>query len=542
MEPQTTSRILQRVDRSSREIVQRLQRLQAIGAALSSETDLGKLLSMILNESRHLLHADSGSIFIREDDVEIIPEATAADEIHKITRYLVLKVAQNDSITFPFKEMRLPFDEKTIAGHVATCGEILNIEDVYKIPESAPYSYSTSFDEVSGYRCKSMLVVPMKNQNGDILGVLQMINKKMDPRAKLSDKKKVEQGVTTFDDVDEELLLSLASQAAICIERTKLYESIENMFEGLVMSFTHSLEKRNRTTYGHCMRVAKYAVGIAKEMNKVKEGKFADVSFSLEELRELKYAALLHDIGKIAVPESILDKQNKLLDSEMHSIAYRFHYWISKLRLEKGDEAKEQVDTLLHWLEQLQKINIPKPLDEGPAQLLEEIRKGTYTDVYGTEKPILTDYEYENLAVRRGNLTKGERKYIEQHIVDTWEILKKIPWPKDLRKLPHIAATHHEKVDASGYPWGLTADKIPLGGKILALVDIYEALTAKDRPYKPAIPVGKALKILEDEVNRGKLDPDLFKLFIDQKVYDIFTDDTGFVPRPEEPSMPKKGA
>ncbi len=515
-----TSKILDSVDAGSRHLVERLQKLQEIGTLLSAEQDLVRLLSLILFESRRLTGADAGSVFVREDQVETDPGATGKDPIHRVTPLLAMKVAQNDSLRLPFKEMRLPFNRSTISGHVALSGEVLNIPDAYRIPEGAPYSYSTVFDKASGYRCKSMLVVPMKNRTGDIIGVIQLINRKKDVEARLDSPEEVERSVTAFDSYDEEFVFSLASQAAVCVERTKLYDEIEKMFEGLVSSFTLALERRNRTTSGHCRRVARYTLAIAEAINGVPPEMFGGFRFSPAQLQELHYAALLHDIGKIDVPEAVLDKRNKLTDSELEAIIYRVHW--------AGAQGKPAAE----YAEFLRRVNLPKPMSEEDLKKLAAIRAGRFTDIDGTEKPLLTDREYENLSVARGNLTDAERRQIEKHITDTWEILKRIPWPRDFRGLPNIAACHHEKVDGTGYPWRLKGDEIPLGGQIMAIVDIYEALTARDRPYKPAMPAEKAVAILQEEVDRGALNPKIWKLFLDREIYAMFRNETGFVGRP----------
>lgn len=529
MSGKTTSRVLESVDSRSRHLVQRLQKLQEIGTLLSAEQDLTKLLDLILRESRHLTNADAGTIFVRLDEVEPLPNATGKDRIHKVTPYLVIKVAQNDSIRFPFKEMKLPFDRKTIAGHVAESGELLNLEDVYQLPPQAPYAYSKAFDEKSGYRCKSMLVIPMKNRIGEIIGVIQLINKKKDPNAFLSGPALTEQAVTVFDELDEEFVMSLASQAGVCIEKASLYDDIEKMFEGLVNSFTLALERRNRTTFGHCMRVARYAVAIAEAINDSPPDLLGGVRFTPVQIKELRYSALLHDIGKIAVPEAVLDKQNKLLDSEVRTIEYRLAYLKSK------GKPGATVDA---WMAAVRRVNIPRGIGPEDKKVLAEMAAEKFIDIDGVEKSVLTPHEVENLSIERGNLTAGERKQIEQHILDTWEILKRIPWPKDFRLVANIAACHHEKINGSGYPWKLKGDEVPLGGQILAIVDIFEALTAKDRPYKPAIPIDKAIAIVQDEVNRGALNPKLWQLFLDRKLYNLFADETGFVQRPPAPVTP----
>jgi HD-GYP domain-containing protein (c-di-GMP phosphodiesterase class II) len=532
----TGSRIMQSLPREFHGLIRKFQKLQEIGAALSAEKDLGALLTLILREARSLTGADSGSIYIREDEIEVLENATAKDTLSRITPFLVLKITQNDSLQFPFKEFRLPFDVKTVAGYVANSGEIQNLEDAYKLPAGVPFSYNRAFDEKSGYRCKSMLVVPMKNRDGDILGVLQVINKKKVPDGRLTSPAEVDAAVQPFDAFDEELLLSLASQAAVCIEKARLYDEIERMFEGLVQSFTLALERRNRTTFGHCMRVARYAVAIAEAVNLAPPEAFGGMRYSRDQIKELRYAALLHDIGKIAVPEAVLDKKNKLTDEALRAIEYRFHYWKQKLAAE-GDPAGD-LARIPRYLDHVRKVNVPTPLAQADSGLLAQVRAARFVDVDGVERPLLTDDEFAALAVERGNLTPGERKQIEQHIVDTWEILKRVPWPRYVARVPHIAACHHEKPNGLGYPWGFRSADIPMGGKILAIVDIFEALTAKDRPYKPAIPIEKALKILDDEEARGGIDSKLYQLFKDKHIYKLFESETGFVTRPEPATAP----
>jgi len=275
------------------------------------------------------------------------------------------------------------------------------------------------------------------------------------------------------------------------------------------------------------MRVARYAVAIAEAINASPAELFGGLTFNSVQMKELRYAALLHDIGKIAVPEAVLDKQNKLLNSEIKAIEYRLAY-------AKGQgKPAAKVDG---WIAAIRRINIPRGLSPEDKKTLEEISKTMFKDVDGVEKPLLTAREVENLGIERGNLTVGERKAIEQHIVDTWEILKRIPWPRDFRRVANIAACHHEKINGSGYPWKLKGDEVPMGGQILAIVDIFEALTAKDRPYKPAIPIDKAIAILQDEVNRGALNAKLWQLFLDRQLYNLFADQTGFVHRPAGPA------
>jgi hypothetical protein len=286
------------------------------------------------------------------------------------------------------------------------------------------------------------------------------------------------------------------------------------------------------------MRVAQYALAIAEAVNDSPMDRFNGRRFTPEELQELRYAALLHDIGKLSVPESVLDKRNKLTDEGLAVVEYRFHYWKNRLAAE-GKLTPELGAKLDAWLAHVKKVNIPRGLSDEDAKRLDEIRAATFVDVDGKERPLLTDLEWENLAIRRGNLTTSERKQIEQHIVGTWEILKRVPWPRQFAKVANIAACHHEKLNGSGYPWGFREHDIPFGGRILAIVDIFEALTAKDRPYKPAIPVDKAVAILDDECARGNIDKNLWGLFKDRKLHSLFAGEGGKVQTPSEPTPPR---
>jgi HD-GYP domain-containing protein (c-di-GMP phosphodiesterase class II) len=518
----TSSRILLKVSGESRQLFLKLKRLQEISVAVSAEQNLDRLLSFILTSARELVNADAGSIFVRIDDIHLKKDATGKDDLYESTPYIVMKAAQNDSLEFPFREMRLPFDKSSIAGYVALSGVTLNIPDVYKIPAGSGYSHSSKFDEATGYRSRSMLVIPMRDMHGDTVGVLQLINKKPSRDTRLRSPSDVDRYVLSFDDVDEEMLMALASQAAVSIEKTNLYNQIRGMFRGFVSSLIGVLERRNYTTFGHCKRIADYALAIANCINAHPDGAFPQVDFTPEQIEELEYGALLHDIGKLAVPDAILDKRNKITDDQLKIIEYRLAYAQVTNRI---DSATRQ-----RFWDHIKKCNIPsQKMNEEDVKALDEIRKLKILDIDGIEKPILSDFEYENLAIRYGNLTNSERQAIEKHVSETWEILKTIPWARHLRRVPNFSGTHHEKIDGSGYPWKLKGDEIPLGGKILAITDIFEALTAQDRPYKKAMSATEAIKILEDLVKGGKLDRSLFELFVKYRLYSVHIADNGFI-------------
>lgn len=522
----TSSRILLKVSGEHRQLFLKLKRLQEISVAVSAEQNLDRLLSFILTSARELVNADAGSIFVRLDDVHLKKEATGKDDLYESTPYIVMKAAQNDSLEFPFREMKLPFDKSSIAGYVALSGATLNIPDVYKIPAGSGYSHSSKFDEATGYRSRSMVVIPMRDMLGETVGVLQLINKKPSRDTRLRSPSDVDRSVLSFDDVDEEMLMGLASQAAVSIEKTNLYNQIRGMFRGFVSSLIGVLERRNYTTFGHCKRIADYALALANCLNIQPDG----ARFSAEQMEELEYGALLHDIGKLAVPDAILDKRNKITDDQLKIIEYRLAYAQATNRLDAAARAR-------FW-EHIKKCNIPsQKMNDDDLKALDEIRKLTIVDIDGTEKPILSDFEFENLSIRYGNLTNSERLAIEKHVSETWEILKTIPWARHLRRVPNFAGTHHEKIDGTGYPWKLKGDEIPIGGKILAITDIFEALTAQDRPYKKAMSAAEAIKILEDLVKAGKLDRAMFELFVKHKLYSVHIADNGFIrPSSTQPS------
>lgn len=546
-----------------RALVERLHRLVEIGIALSAEQNLDRLLERILTEARRLTSADAGSIWLRQDERVRTPNPTAADPLYTETPWLVLKIAQNDSVEFPFRAVRIPFDTHSVAGYAAVTGRIVNAPDVYALPPGTPFEVSKSFDEATGYRTRSMVVVPMRNREGQSIGVLQLINRKRDVRARIRSAQDAAAHVVPFDDVDEELLAALGSQAGVAVEKARLYDEVARLFDGFVESLIVVLERRNRTTHGHCMRVARYAEEIARAIHECPDPPFTDIRFTEEQIREIRYAALLHDIGKLSVPEAVLDKRNKLTDAQIEAIAWRFAAagrppeeieFIRKVnvpppisaedlaRLEemarqtvRGPDGQERPLLTAREREQIESLRglHIRATTEDDVLRLKELARQTVRGPDGRDHPLLTPEELENLSIRRGNLTAAERREIEKHIVHTWEILARIDWPKSLRRVPHIAATHHEKLDGRGYPWGFRGEQLDVVQRILPIVDIFEALTAKDRPYKPPLPVPMALAVLEQDVRAGRLDADIFRLFVARGIHKIFADETGVV-RPKE--------
>jgi HD-GYP domain-containing protein (c-di-GMP phosphodiesterase class II) len=429
---------------------------------------------------------------------------------------LLFYVSDNDK----FNQITMKLSSESIAGYVGLTGKVLNISDVYHLDPSLPYKFNKSFDIESGFRTKSMLVMPLFRLNGDILGVLQLINK-MDGDE-----------ITVFNERDLELGNSLASQASVAIENTILFKEIEGLFDALVRFSATAIDARDPCTGGHSRRVAMYSCGLAMALG----------GFTPAEIKEIYYAAWLHDVGKIGVRESVLTKENKLTDEELEIVRLRFELFkenysnqinskiieiqsnpnvVDKSSIIQGlrEDLELFIASVNEDFEFIKEINIPGFMTDEKLERLEKIFKKSFTTSYGTVIPYLSPSENENLSVRKGNLTRSERIDMESHVTKTFEILKQIPFTKELSRVPEFAGKHHEKLDGSGYPNRLPAHMIPTASRIIAIADIYDALVAQDRPYKKAMPVEKALKILNFEAKDGKLDMDILKVFIEKEVY-----------------------
>ncbi len=478
-----------------------------ISSSLSSISDLETILKSILLESRRVVGADAGSIYMRE----------RGGPGNEFVNRLRFKIAQNDSVELPetTEITSIPIDTNTIAGYVAHTGEPLNIRDVYELDDAAPYTFGKEFDIRFGYRMKSMLTVPLKNMNGTVVGVVQLMNKKTSPAVRVLDPETATHEVIVFNYSDEDFIVSIASLAAVTMERAQLHEDIEKLFEGFMNSSIAAVDERDRVTSGHSQRVMAYSLALADAVSAQKDGPFADISFAPQRRRRLQFAALLHDIGKIGVPEALLNKDNRLSDSRMHALNARFDYLhllhgIQKESVSNGWLGVEEIEADRSLLE---KVNLIGFLPEEEYTRMEKLRWKQYTDPRGTVSNFLSDEDWAALSVRRGTLTDKERARINFHAVSTHRILAEIPWTSELAGIPEIAAHHHEKLDGSGYPDHLKESDITLEMRILAIADIFEALVAQDRPYKPAMSIDRALAILHEEAKAGKLDSALVDLF-----------------------------
>jgi hypothetical protein len=396
--------------------------LNSIGIALSTERNPGRLLELILTKAREMVGADAGSLYIVDRPVDSID---APDETLPGTMRFVL--AQNDTVCVPFAATTIPLSPKTIAGWVALTGETLVLDDAYLIAKSTPYSFNPEFDRKIGYRTKSMLVVPMKDHRGRVTGVLQLINRKKKAGIKL-DLDSVERRVIPFDDRDVELSRSLASQAAVAIDNAQLIESIRTLFEGFVTAAVTAIEQRDPTTSGHSGRVAILTCGLAEIVDRSDEERFRGVRFTTEQMRELRYASLLHDFGKVGVREAVLVKARKLYPHELEGVLDRFEYvrrsieneiLKEKLAVSLGSgldigrhEALEMLDERLRreWadldrlLEIVLRSNEPTILPDGNFEVLNELARRSYRTTGGASRPLLTPEEVRVLSIRKGSL------------------------------------------------------------------------------------------------------------------------------------------
>ncbi|MGZ7040097.1 MAG: HD-GYP domain-containing protein, partial [Thermoanaerobaculia bacterium] len=473
-----------RADHLERQLSDRtreLQEVSEVGIALSTVRDHSVLLTMILSKARELSRADAGSLYLLGEE-----------NGEKVLRW---KLAQNDSIDVSFEERVLRITKKSLAGYVALTGETLVIDDAYALPKGVEYEINRSFDEENGYLTRSMLVFPMTNHVGDIIGVLQLINRKRAGAPKKLTAATVPSEVIPFDQATIDIMRSLSGQAAVAVENNLLYESIERLFEGFVTAAVTAIEQRDPTTSGHSFRVADLTVELARIIDSVEQGQYRDVRFTVDQIREIRYASLLHDFGKVGVREQVLVKEKKLYPMQLETIRYRFEYVMKAIESEctkrkldyvlelgrdgyeefcaRADaEAREQIEKLKSDFAFVSQSNEPTVLPEGEFQYLQQLALRDYEDIEGGRRLLLQPEEAKILSIRKGNLDPLERYEIESHVTHTFNFLLKIPWTKDLVSVPHIAYAHHEKLNGAGYPRKLNADDIPIQSRMMTVSDI----------------------------------------------------------------------
>ncbi len=513
--------------------------LHQIGKALGSEHDPNRLFDLILTHARRITGADAGSIYILRVRT---PDGVLSEYDNEGERFLYFAHTQSDTLDLPHRGANIEINRDSMAGYVALTGEVLNLPDAYSISSEVPYRLDTSFDRAVGYRTKSMLCLPMRDAEEQIIGVLQLINKKLHPNTTLRPIDRIETEVIPFSKEDEEIGLAVAGQAAVALENGLLYESIERLFEGFVRASVQAIEARDPVTSGHSERVAQLTLSLAEAASAMKAGPLRDVSFSTEELRELRYAGLLHDFGKVGVREQVLTKPARLYPREWENVVQRFNsaklsrlYLDSKRRLgiietegfelyreretEYDAELEQQLHQMDQLLESLEQINKAGFLSDESKGLLDRIANQTYENAEGETRSLIEPQELSHLSVPKGTLNADERREMESHVSQSFVFLRTIPWTRSLRGVPRIAGAHHEKLDGSGYPHHFPAEEIPVQSRMMTIADIFDALTSSDRPYKPAMGVEEALDVLRKEAESGHLDQDLVDLFIQAKVY-----------------------
>ena len=498
--------------------------LNRIGIALSAEKDIDRLQSFILTTMRQLTHADGASLWLKMDE----------DGEPK----LFLAQSQNHSIDKnTYSAFKVPVNDKTVVGYTVTVGESQIYDDAYNPPPGKPTG-GKAFDAQFGYRTKSMLTVPMRNYSNEVVGAVQLINAKRRFETRLT-VDTVASEVVSFQPDDVEMIESIASQAAVALDNKNLLDSIQALFDGFVQASVTAIEQRDPSTAGHSGRVEGMTSRLARIINEIGTGKFLDVNFTEDQLKELRYACLLHDFGKVGVREHILVKAKKLVPGQLEVIQARFEFIersvqmkyatqkLEALRAGRNGSTLEEIDRRLEdeiaqlnqWIRNIVAANEPSVMPEDKASTLEFLSQQTYQDIAGEPHPMLEPQEFRFLSIRKGTLDPQERLEMEAHVTHSFQFLTKIPWTPVMRGVPEIAYGHHEKMDGSGYPRGLTGEQIPLQARMMTISDIYDALTAQDRPYKRAVSTSTALDILHEEAAEGKLDEDLLDVFVIKKIY-----------------------
>ncbi|HKW42377.1 MAG TPA: HD domain-containing phosphohydrolase [Gemmatimonadales bacterium] len=505
--------------------------LTHIGVALGTERDLKTLLDLILTQARRITASDAGSLYLVE----------TGEQGQKRLRFRLAHTYSKPEA--PFVEFTIPVDRTSLAGYAAVTGEPLMIDDAYFLPPDMEYSINRSFDERYGYRTKSMLVIPLKDHKDEVLGVLQLINRKRNPQAVLASPADVDVQVVPYSQRTKELVTALAGQAAVSIENSRLYDEIERLFEGFVKAAVHAIEQRDPTTFGHSGRVANMTVALAAVVDRAGDGAYRSVTFTREQIREIRYAGLLHDFGKVGVREQVLVKAKKLYPLQLELIRQRHDYvrrtaerefWKKRAEFLEAHGAQgyeafrraleaehaAELKALDRCLEAVLQANEPTVLPAGRFEELLQLARRTYADASGQARTYLTDDEMRYLTIPKGSLDESERLEIESHVTHTYRFLQQIPWTRELQQIPLIAYGHHEKLDGGGYPRHVTGEAIPIQTRMMTISDIYDALTAADRPYKAAVAFARALDIMAEEVRIGQLDRELYRLFVEGKVYD----------------------
>ena len=515
------------------DLEKQIQNLAHIGLALSKERDMDKLLEMILLEAKRIANSDGGTLYMMTDDQRLKFEIIMTDSLN-------FHMGGTSGEDIPFYPVKLYTDEgeenkSMIAAYVALTGETVNLPDAYKA-KGFDFSGTKMFDEKTGYRSKSFLTVPLKNHEDEIIGVLQLLNAQTQKAKK----------IISFGADVQQMVEALASQAAVAITNKNLIRDLEALFESFIKLIASAIDAKSPYTGGHCARVPEITIMLAEAVVATKDGPFADIIFSEKEMYELKIAAWLHDCGKVATPEFVVDKSTKLetIYDRVNEVETRFSVikrdeeikrlkkelqiekdksLSSKEKVEKTDQLKKayrsKIRKLKSDLDFIKESNIGGEFMSGDKkERVHEIANYKWKP-NGKMENFLSENEVYNLTIPRGTLTAEERKVINDHIVVTIKMLEELPYPKHLQNVPEFAGGHHEKLDGTGYPKGLIKDDMSVQARIMAIADIFEALTARDRPYKKGKTLSQAMRILGFMKNDAHIDVDLFEIFVKEKIY-----------------------
>jgi len=500
-----------------------IRRLTQIGSALSAEKRLDRLLEMIVDEAREFTSADGGTLYIMSDDETELQFAIVQNDTLNVRMG-----GTGGKITWPSVRLRNPDgspNHANVSAYAALTGQVVNIGDVYHA-EGFNFEGTRKFDAETGYRSKSMLVVPLCNHENDIIGVLQLIN------ARFS----ITNEVISFSIENQKMTESLASQAAVALSNNRLIQDLENLLEAFIKTIAMTIDEKSPYTGGHVRRVSELTMAIAEKINNATEGPFANVSFNDDRLKELRISAWLHDVGKITTPEYIIDKAKKLqtIYDRIETLKMRFEilkrdYVIEALKkklADRDDAGEEKVDGYEAYLEELKKefdflVDVNTGSTFMDEQLMEKLQKVSSRKwvMNGLTQNLAGNDEFDNLSIPQGTLTIEEKEIIRNHVTVTYKMLSQLPFPKKFRSVSGYASFHHERLDGEGYPFGLKGADIPLQARIIALADIFDALTAKDRPYKKEKTLSEALAIMRSMVEANHIDGELFDLFIKERIY-----------------------
>jgi len=493
---------------------ERLEKLNLIGASLSAERDINRLLELILAAAKSITGADGGTLYRVADDKTLRFEIVRTTSL----RYYLGGTSGNP---VPFYPIQLYRDgepnHSMVAAHAALTGKTVNIADAYGA-EGFDFSGTRAFDAKTGYRSKSFLTVPMRNHEHETIGVLQLINA-ADPRSG---------EIVAFSASDQRLAESLASQAAVALTNRMLINQLEQLFESFINLINSAIDEKSPYTGGHCQRVPQLTMMLAEAVNETREGPLSDFHMTEKDRYELKIAGLLHDCGKVTTPVHVVDKATKLeaIYDRITLIDTRFEVLKRDLEIQalRGELDERKLRVRLRELDDdrrfLHACNMgsERMKDEDIARV-KRIAAYRWRDVAGHEANFLSDDEVKNLTIRAGTLTEEERKIINHHIVATIKMLEALPWPKHLANVPEYAGGHHERMDGRGYPRGLKREQMSVQARCMGIADIFEALTARDRPYKKGKTLSESLEILGRMKLNHHVDPDLFDIFVRKKVY-----------------------